>query len=273
MVRLLTQADKEVVLEYLGRNEIETSFLYGNIIEFGVDNDKNIRRCADYYGFFMEGELKGILPFYNLGSCIPHYESEEAILPFAELMKERSFEFLLGMKKIIEPLFKEIKDYKEVLSCDESSYFVNNNFKPFVLEDVRFIKADGETSDKVIDFIVESRIKGFYQDITKEEVIKTLTQRGEEEDYIVAEKDGIIVAQACVQTYTRKINQIGSVYTTEKERGKGYCKAIVSELCRRIIERGKLPTLSVKKNNTPAVRAYNALGFEHYDDYLIARFE
>ena len=55
MIRLLTQYDKKVILDYLKRNEIETSFLYANIIEFGVDNILDIRRCADYYGFFKEG--------------------------------------------------------------------------------------------------------------------------------------------------------------------------------------------------------------------------
>jgi predicted GNAT family acetyltransferase len=44
-------------------------------------------------------------------------------------------------------------------------------------------------------------------------------------------------------------------------------------MCRRIIEKGKLPTLSVKKNNTPALRAYTSIGFENYDDYLIVRFK
>ena len=82
-----------------------------------------------------------------------------------------------------------------------------------------------------------------------------------------------MVAQAGIQTYTPKINQIGSVYTPEEERGKGYAKAIVSEICKRIIERGKMPTLMVNKDNTPAVRAYNALGFEHYDDYLIVKLD
>lgn len=271
MIRLLTQADKEVILEYINRNEIETSFLYANIIEFGVDNVKEIRRCADYYGFFEGDTLRGILPFYNLGSCIPHFESVNAVLQFIEIMKERKFEFLIGMYKIIKPLFDGIKKYKEILEYDESSYFVNNNFKPFVSEELKFIDANKEINDEVVTFLVEGRLNGFKQATTKEDIRKSLLQRGSEEDFIIAENAGRIVAEACVQTYTSRINQIGSVYTIENERGKGYCKAIVSELCRRIIERGKVPTLSVKKNNTPAVKAYTALGFEHYDDYLIVR--
>ena len=41
MIRLLSQPDKQIILDYLERNEIETSFLYSNIIEFGVENRKD----------------------------------------------------------------------------------------------------------------------------------------------------------------------------------------------------------------------------------------
>lgn len=273
MIRLLTQYDKKVILDYLKRNEIETSFLYANIIEFGVDNILDIRRCADYYGFFKEGALKGILPFYNLGSCIPHYEDEDAILLFADLMKDKHFEFFLGMNNVINPLYKEIKNYKEIREYDESFYFINRSFKPYILDGVNFINANESISDEVIDFILDARANGFNQITTREDIRKTLIQRGDEEEFIIAEKGGKMVAQACIQTYTPKISQIGGVYTTKEERGKGYCKAVVSEICRKIIAKGKSPTLSVKKNNTPAVKAYTALGFEHYDDYLIVRFK
>ena len=272
MIRLLTQSDKQIILEYLERNEIETSFLYANIVEFGVENRKDIRRCADYYGFFDSDVLRGIIPFYNLGSCIPHYEVEDAVPLFAELMKQRDFEFLLGMHSIIEPLYEEVKACKKIESYDESSYFINRNFKPFVSHEISFIDARATICDKIVDFIIDANMKGFGGVTTRENVIKSLIQRGEEEDFIVAENNGKIVAQACVQTYTPRIAQIGAVYTAEEERGKGYCKAIVSELCRRIIAKGKIPTLSVKKKNIPAVRAYTAIGFEPYDDYLIIRF-
>lgn len=273
MIRQLTQDDKETVLEYLRRNEIETSFLYANVIEFGIDNNPKKRRCGDYYGYFDGEALRGILPLYNLGSCIPHYESDAAVPFFAEIMKERSFEFLLGMQKHIKPLYEAIKEYKETKSYDESSYFVNRDFKPFILEGAKFLQANGLSDEKAAEFILQSRVKGFNQDVTIEEVGKSLVQRGEEEEYLVLEKDGKMVATANIQTYTPKINQIGAVYTAVEERGKGYCKAIVSEMCSRIIARGKIPTLSVKKHNTPAIRAYNALGFGHYDDYLIIRYK
>lgn len=273
MIRILNENDRSAVLDYLERNHIECTFLIGNVQQFGIDNNKDIRRCADYYGYFKGNDLTGILPFYNLGSCIPHFESKEAVPEFAELMKANNFTFLLGMKKLIKPLYDAVSPYKTTLSYSEDSYFVNNNFKPFVLPGVEVKNPSELETDSMLAFMLEARLKGFGEESTKEEQLKTLGERSPEEDFIFELINGKIVAQACIQTYTSKINQIGGVYTSSAERGKGYCKAVVSELCRRILKRGKTPTLMVRNNNTPAVRAYTSLGFGFYDDYLIVSFK
>jgi hypothetical protein len=117
------------------------------------------------------------------------------------------------------------------------------------------------------------RNRGFHENITSEDAKKSLGIKSPEEERLIAVKNGKMVAYAGIQAYTNTINQIGSVYTAEDERGKGYCKAVVSELCERILSRNKMPTLFVKKNNIPAVKAYSALGFEHFSDYLFIRFK
>ena len=60
--------------------------------------------------------------------------------------------------------------------------------------------------------------------------------KNKEEEFIVLSMDNKLVAQACIQTFTDNSNQIGAVYS-RRERGKGYAKAAVSELCERIIGR------------------------------------
>lgn len=273
MIRILNENDRGMITDYLERNHIECTFLIGNVENFGIENDREKRRCADYYGYFEGAGLKGILPFYNLGSCIPHFEAAGAIPAFIEIMRERKFGYLLGMSKLISPLYEGIKDCKVLREHSDDSYFVNDNFIPFTLPDVEIKDWKMLKLDDVLDFMVEAREKGFDQIQTREEVKRTLTQRAEDENYIFLVKDGKIAAEACIQTSTSKINQVGGVYTTESQRGKGYCKAVVSELCSIITERGKTPTLMVRKNNTPAVRAYTSLGFRHYDDYNLISFE
>lgn len=273
MIRLLVKEDYEKVMAYILRNEVETSFLYGNVVGFGLENDQNKRRCGDYFGYFEDGLLRGILAFYNLGSCIVHFETDKAVSEFADIMKGKSFEFLQGMRNIVKPLYDQIIESKEIVENHDSLYLINRDFKPFCVPGLKFVDAIKEKSDKVVDFIMETRTKGFNQTVEREEIYKTLDQRGEEENYILAEANGRYVAGACIQTYTPTINQIGAVYTTEEERGKGYAKAVVSELCSKIASRGKIPSLSVKKDNTPAFKAYTALGFKKYDDYMIIRFK
>lgn len=252
---------------------METSFLYANVLECGVENKKEVRRCADYFGFFEGDGLKGILPFYNLGSCIPHYETEAAIEPFVEIMKDRPFEYLLGMEQVVGPIFRKLKEFRKVVEYNESDYFINRSYKPFRMDGMKFVDPEEDKSERVIDFIVTVRNEGFHENVSRESVENMLKQQPSEGKALIAAIGGKLVAYASIQTYTDSINQIGSVYTAVEERGKGYCKAVVSELCDTIIAGGKTPTLFVKKNNTPAVRAYTALGFEHFDDYLLIRME
>lgn len=273
MLRLLNNLDKPMVLKYLDKHHIECTFLIGNVISFSLENDVNLRRGADYYGYFEANALKGIVGFYNLGSCIPHYEVPEAISYFADLLKSKVFDTLLGMEKIIKPLYDEIKDSKQLDEYSEDSYYINDNFTPFVLKDVEFVDDKSFPIADVTKFIIHAFKDGFGTVKTPEEIPKMFNERTLEEDFIFLVKAGEIKAQANVQTYTNNINQIGGVFTLRGERGKGYCKATVSEICRRIVARGKTPTLMVRKNNTPAVKAYQSLGFRHYDDYLIISFK
>ena len=74
------------------------------------------------------------------------------------------------MRKLVKPLYEEIKNYKKIGEYSESSYFINRNFKPFKLEGVSFIDAVGATEDKIVDFVLEGRIKGFNQATSREDI-------------------------------------------------------------------------------------------------------
>ncbi|HWR38769.1 MAG TPA: GNAT family N-acetyltransferase [Patescibacteria group bacterium] len=270
MIRVLVNDDQALVAEYLERNHIETTFLYGNITQFGLNNNRLYRRCGDYYGYFDGPVLQGILAFYNLGSVIPHFETDKAIPHFAALMRRRNFDSLLGMRRIIQPLYElllEDKD-KEVVNYSESGYYLNQEFHPHFVEKSEFVDVEKMEPAAASRFIVRANRHGFKRDVSSE-VHKIIRERAPEEEFVLMKINGKIVGQAQVQTFTTRINQIGAVYTVEEERGRGYCKALVSELCRRILERDKIPALMVRNDNLPAVRAYTALGFARYDDYLL----
>jgi GNAT superfamily N-acetyltransferase len=272
LIRPLNEWDRALILDYLYRNEDEIAFIFGNVLYCGIANRRDILRCGDYYGYFERDSLRGICVFYNLGTCIPHYESSGAIPFFSRLMIMGRFNVLLGKEQIVRPLYEAIKNSKKLREFEECSYQVNKNFKPFKLEATEFIDVSGDDGESVISFVRKAYWRGFGAERTIEGTRLLLSQKSKEEELIILSINNKLVAQACIQTFTVNTNQIGAVYSLEEERGKGYAKAVVSELCERIIRRGKLPTLIVNKQNTPALNAYKALGFEHHSDYLIIKF-
>lgn len=271
MFRQLNEWDRPVIFDYLQRNEKETDFLIENSKQCGIMNRSNILRCGDYFGYFEGSALKGVIAFYNMGTCIPHYESNGAAPYFSQLMVMRRYSMIIGKDKIIRPLLELIRYYKNFREFEECSYCVNSNFAPFKPEGAEFLDVSGDNDMNILSFVRKAYLKGFGAERTIEDTRLLLSQRSEEEEFIILSKDNKLVSQACIQASTDNTSQIGAVYTLEEERGKGYAKAVVSELCERIISKGKLPTLIVNKYNAPALNAYKALGFEQREDYLIIR--
>ncbi|HWR42988.1 GNAT family N-acetyltransferase [Sporomusa sp.] len=273
MIRLLTGGDICEVKAYLERNHMETVFINGNIDRCGIDNDRTSRRCGDYYGYFECGRLAGILTFFNLGSVIPHFESPGAVNGFVEIMRQRRFEVLAGMKWVVEPLNQALSQYKKISGYEDSYYFINREIKSQPLPRAGQITDAGEADRAAaLGFVVEAYRQGFMRRFNRELAARLIDDRGPEEDLIFLLVDGVPKAQAIIQVTTNRINQIGGVYTSESDRGKGYCKVLVAELCRRIQGYGKTPMLMVRKDNAPAVKAYQSIGFTHYNDYLIVKY-
>ncbi len=271
MLRQQNECDKPVLFDYLLRNEEEAAFLIGNAEQFGIMNRRNMLRCGEYFGYFKGDTLQGVIAFYNMGNCFVHYEAFEALPYFAQLMLMKRFSMLLGADRIIRPVFEMIKLNKVIRGFEECSYHVNFELKPFKLEGAEFIDVPRDDSPEVLSFVRDAYLHGFDAERTLEGTSLLLSQKSEEEEFIVLRSEGRLLAQACIQAVTLNTNQIGAVYTLTEERGKGYGKAVVSELCERISGRGKLPTLVVNKQNTPALNAYKALGFEERGDYLMIR--
>lgn len=274
MIRLLTGDDIYEVKKYLERNYLETVLLNGNFERCGIDNDKTSRRGGDYYGYFEEGRLTAILTFFNWGSVIPHFESPRAVHGFAELMCQRRFEVMAGMKHIIEPIKQALGHHKRVLDYEDSYCFINlNRDKASNLSCTGQIAEAGEVErTAALRFVVEAYRQGFMRRFNTELAAKLIDDRGPEEDHIFLLVDGEPKAQAAIQVTTDRINQIGGVYTSQDCRGKGYCKVLVAELCRRIRSYGKLPVLMVRKDNLPAIKSYQSIGFTYLNDYSVVKF-
>ncbi|MDH5483529.1 MAG: GNAT family N-acetyltransferase [Candidatus Bathyarchaeota archaeon] len=66
---------------------------------------------------------------------------------------------------------------------------------------------------------------------------------------------------------------IGVAATDEAHRNKGYATSIVSELTKQILEKSPIAMIYVLRDNPPAIRAYEKVGFNHYKTFFFMRGE
>ena len=278
MIRRLDNRDRELCMVYIRSHEHETTFLHGNVLDIGLENDPSVRRCADYFGWFETDPstgcetLHGILPFYNLGSCIPHWDSNAAVEPFLALMRERPFEVLLGMRHVVEPFVQGLEGTRAIRERDDSWYMVNRDPVPFFVDGLTFRLGDAE-DEEIVRFINDCSVRCLGNRVTLDQQRTGMRQNQGGKGWLLGVKDGRYVSMACLQSYTDTLQQIGGVATPAAEQGKGYCKATVYEMCRRIRANGHIPSLFVVQDNEPAVRAYRRIGFERTADYLMVKYE
>ncbi len=274
MIRLLTDEDKVTVEAYLERHAVETVLLASNVRRYGIENDRLSRRSGDYYGYFAGSQLRGILALYNLGSVVPHFDEPAAVQDFAGIMAARRFQVMAGMKQVVEPLDHALYPHKLAQVYEDSYCLINqDSSKPAAAErPYRVVEAADLDRSMALGFIVEAYRLGFQRRFNRELAAKLLDDRGSEEDFVFLVADGEPQAQAMIQAVTDRVTQIAGVYTNERSRCQGYCKEVVAELCRRSRVYGKTPTLMVRKDNLPAIRAYRDIGFTYYGDYLVIKY-
>ena len=84
-------------------------------------------------------------------------------------------------------------------------------------------------------------------------------------------REGELVAQGGTHLMLGQMAEIGNVVTARACRRRGYASSVVAALVRALAERGKTPFLHVFQTNEPAIRCYEALGFEPLRRMILAR--
>ncbi len=79
--------------------------------------------------------------------------------------------------------------------------------------------------------------------------------------FIGIRSDGKLVAMAGERLKVPGHTEISAVCTHPEHEGKGYGRALMGEVMRRIRERGETPFLHVRQENTRALELYKRLGF------------
>jgi predicted GNAT family acetyltransferase len=87
---------------------------------------------------------------------------------------------------------------------------------------------------------------------------------------LVLEAGSDLVFQVNIGTSLPDGAQVGGTYVPPMYRGRGYAKLGMAATLRHLLARHPAVTLHVRESNTPAVRCYEAVGFERYAPYRMA---
>jgi ribosomal protein S18 acetylase RimI-like enzyme len=80
-------------------------------------------------------------------------------------------------------------------------------------------------------------------------------------NYLGIRRDGKLVAMAGERMKVPGHAEVSAVCTHPEHTGKGYARMLMSEIMRRIRERGETPFLHVRQDNVRAIEIYERLGF------------
>ncbi len=80
--------------------------------------------------------------------------------------------------------------------------------------------------------------------------------------FLAIKQDGKIAAMAGQRMKVPGYDEVSAVCTHPDHQGKGYARALVHEISKRIVDGGNTPMLHVRSENLAAIKSYEYVGFK-----------
>lgn len=267
MRRLLLRNDIGRLTAYLMREETANTFMLGNLLYFGVEDDRRTFRCGEYWGYFNGGELAGVVAFFNNSQCMVYHTDGSVIRPMSQQIADSCVRLVLGSDRCVRPMAPMLRNIPGRMVV-RSQLFMERGASPLSIPPVlppalEFEDAKRRGNSRAVqDFIVRAMKDGFGYNVSRNTVKRLLREKTEFEPYLLLKAGDKYVAQAHIQSRTPDFCQIGGVCTLPEERRHGYGKAVVERLAGMIPQDGgRRACLVVNVENDSARRLYDSLGF------------
>ncbi len=265
MRRLLTRNDTGRLTAFLMREEKANTFLLGNLLYFGVEDDRRYFRCGDYWGYFNGQELVGVVAFFNNSQCMVYFTDDTVAQAMADQILDSPVRLVLGGDRCVRKLAPFIRNRPGHIVVRNQIFMEQGDFLPsrVLYEGYEFDDARRLLNNRgVQDFIVRCMRDGFGFNITRSTAKRLLKEKTVYEPYLLMKADGRYVAQAHIQARTPLYCQIGGVCTLPEDRRHGYARAVVTRLMGMIPgDGGRRACLIVNDDNDSARSLYASLGF------------
>lgn len=285
--RKLVPEDFDTLNQFLVRSSDSSMFLRSNIQRGGFIRDPDIEFSADYFGYFIDNELHGVISLCWHGAILCQVPNLNLIISFFQdvrkLSPEFTFQTILGNPDQVQCLFSfleaEYPIIKSLVSKDSTQKLYALDLEALIVPDhlVKGIVSCRYAQIEDLPILVPWRIaydqELFYVIEDKRQITKETTHFIKSKIVFVLEsQDQEIVARSDFNAMLPDVVQIGGVWTPPEFRNQGYARSVVAgsliEARRQGIARAILFT-----DNPVAIRCYESLGFSEIGRYYILNFK
>ncbi|MBU4691920.1 GNAT family N-acetyltransferase [Mycoplasma sp. ES3225-GEN-MYC] len=254
MIIKATEAQKNIILDFLDKDVDNNFFFIGDIENFGLHSKIH----STYVKLSPDNEIVAVLLIFN--NTLLFYD------PFSQLHWNEIIE-IVNKNKLININISE-NMYKRFSDNFNSKRF--NVHKQYLARLNSFVNLDTsraiEATKEDIKLIVESRLKipeftEFTSDFVNEyNSYLESYESGVSHPFIIKSSSGKVVSCATIAINASNKSVIGGVYTLPEFRQSGLASIVVAALSNWILSRGNQPILFY--HNPEAGKIYHSLGYK-----------
>jgi len=248
----LEDMDERLFFDYLDMNRIRHVFTIYDI--------KNMREETRVWVALRNSKIAGYLFEYEKRFIHTHGDPE-------------SIQGLLGKTTIVEPIIVLEPDHlKAVKKVYEPVEPLDTATKDLITTFL-VMKTDSETFKPIIRHFVKKLGTEDLNEASKsfDEPLKNLVQNAINKGFAYgAYENGSLASCAAVSEHLEDVALIRGVFTVPSLRNHGLATSVCSALVEESIRLGKVPMLWVSKDNLPALKLYEKLGFKETGIVLLS---
>jgi RimJ/RimL family protein N-acetyltransferase len=277
--RPLTQADLPVLYRLLMREPEHNLFHLGGLREHGLASSISAPQGRPWaVGAFRDSTLSGVMMALRGTGGIYHSPGDDDTLgALASVVVDRasagSLSLLSGHASQIEPLLPLA--HEAGVGQGDRCWFRTLYPQHLVLPwHVDGFGAPRRATDADMERLIDFYEIGFYslahlptREAWRNRLVEHLAFRTL---FVIEDADGAVASAAMSSAEGGNGAMLGGVATREKYRGLGLSALCVGALCAHLFDGGAgQVSLFYLKDNTPAARVYDKLGFSHAGEWLL----
>lgn len=282
-IRRLDQGDEAMVESFLGQHSDSSVMLLSNLRRSGlIDGDSPQQGL--WFGAFEENLLVGLTSFCGNGMLLPQAPRRlDELVRVTIAASARRMEGVVGLAaqawRVGEVLGLAAHQRESImLDSHEILYALDLQTleMPAQLLSGRVHARPVEPRDMPVltGWIIDSNAETYKRRLRPSEIATNLERMaGQVENRWVLEQDNRLLATTGFGAGTAQVVQVAGVYTPPNLRSNGYGRCVVAASLAAARERGvKRCVLFTAVENTPAQRAYEAIGFVRIGEFRLLIF-